>query len=72
MMFGWSPLSLDVSYELLRLTSGEGDSSGTGTVAELVSQVTSVWTYDPVLGGLNSLIHSGRLGSSRTTACALP
>lgn len=55
-------MSLDASYELLRLTSGEGASSDTRTVAELASQMTSVWTYDPVLSGLNSLIHSGRLG----------
>ena len=29
---------------------------------DLVMQFASTWTYDPVVGGLNSLIQSGRLG----------
>ncbi len=54
--------SLAADLELLALTGRGGERAGTNSTTELVRQIGNVATYDPVLGTLNSLIASGRLG----------
>ncbi|MDH5589071.1 MAG: hypothetical protein OEZ65_06865 [Gemmatimonadota bacterium] len=57
--------SLDASYELLAMAKGMGSRQGTDAPEMLVYRLSNVFTYDPDLGGLNSLIASGRLGIIR-------
>ncbi|HSM05079.1 MAG TPA: hypothetical protein VK858_10645 [Longimicrobiales bacterium] len=62
----WSnEASLDASYDLLALATGLGDGTAADRPDILLNEMLSVWTYNPDLGGLNSLIASGRLGIIR-------
>jgi hypothetical protein len=54
--------ALDASYEILARAGLGGEPLGGASTAELVLHVGSAWNYDPVLGGINSLIQSGKLG----------
>lgn len=54
--------ALDAGYEILARAGLGGEPRGGPSAAELVLQVGSAWNYDPVLGGINSLIQSGKLG----------
>jgi len=54
--------ALDASYEILARAGLGGQPLGEPSTAELVLHVGSAWNYDPVLGGINSLIQSGKLG----------
>lgn len=58
--------SLDATYDLLALTQGLGEAQTDRAPAVLIFYMGRVWTYDPVRGGLNSLIASGRLGILRS------
>lgn len=60
--------ALAASYEILALAGMGGDAEGTRLTGELVRNSFRVWTYDPVLGGINSLIQSGTLGILRNEA----
>jgi hypothetical protein len=57
--------ALDASYEILARAGIGGVSQSSATTAELVLLSLRSWTYDPVLGGINSLIQSGNLGLLR-------
>ncbi len=54
--------ALDAAYEILARGGMGGTPRSEATTAELVYLSLRSWTYDPVLGGINSLIQSGRLG----------
>lgn len=54
--------ALDAGYEILARAGLGGEPLGGPSTAELVLEVGSAWNYDPVLGGINSLIQSGKLG----------
>ena len=54
--------ALDAAYEILARAGMGGQPQSDATTAELVYVSLRAWTYDPVLGGTNSLIQSGRLG----------
>ena len=54
--------ALEAAYEILARGGMGGKSRSNATTAELVYLALRSWTYDPVLGGTNSLIQSGRLG----------
>lgn len=60
--------ALAASYEILALAGFSGDAEVTRLTGELVRNSFRVWTYDPVLGGINSLIQSGTLGILRNDA----
>lgn len=60
--------ALAASYQILALAGLGGDAEGTRVTGELVRNAFRVWTYDPVLGGINSLIQSGNLGILRNDA----
>ena len=53
--------ALDAAYEILARAGMGGESTSSATTAELVYISLRAWTYDPQLGGTNSLIQSGRL-----------
>lgn len=53
--------ALDAAYEILARAGMGGEPKSNATTAELVYISLRAWTYDPLLGGTNSLIHSGRL-----------
>lgn len=53
--------ALDAAYEILARAGMGGQSQSDATTAELVYLSLRAWTYDPLLGGTNSLIQSGRL-----------
>lgn len=55
----------DASYEILARAGIGGDTANDVPTAELVFLSLRSWTYDPVLGGINSLVQSGRLGLLR-------
>ena len=55
-------MALDASYELLDLAGADPVIGNPQGVAPLVRLSIRAWTYDPFLGGINSLIQSGRLG----------
>ncbi|HSM05077.1 MAG TPA: hypothetical protein VK858_10635 [Longimicrobiales bacterium] len=57
--------TLDAGYTLLSLMHGDGGPGDVDVSPDLVWAFVSTWTYDPVMGGLNSLIQSGRLGILR-------
>jgi hypothetical protein len=57
--------ALDAAYEFLARAGVGGQSQSSATTAELVYISLRAWTYDPVLGGINSLIQSGSLGLLR-------
>lgn len=65
--------ALDAAYEILARAGMGGHSQSDATTAELAYISLRAWTYDPVLGGTNSLIQSGRLGilSNSTLRVAL-
>ena len=54
--------ALDASYEIIARAGLGGEPVGGTPTAELVLHFGSAWNYDPVLGGINSLIQSGKLG----------
>ena len=54
--------ALDAGYEILARAGLGGQPLGGASTAELVLHVGTAWNYDPVLGGINSLIQSGNLG----------
>ena len=60
--------ALDATYEILALAGLAGEALGTLLTGALVRNSWRVWTYDPVLGGVHSLIQSGRLGILRNDA----
>ena len=60
--------ALAASYEILALAGLGGQPKGTQSTAELVLHSLRAWTYDPALGGINSLVQSGRLGILRNDA----
>jgi hypothetical protein len=53
--------ALDAAYEILARAGMGGQPRSEATTAELVYLALRSWTYDPTLGGTNSLIQSGRL-----------
>ncbi len=53
--------ALDAAYELLARGGMGGQPQSEATTAELVFLSLRAWTFDPLLGGTNSLIQSGRL-----------
>lgn len=57
--------ALDAAYEFLARAGVGGPPASAASTAELVYVSLRAWTYDPVLGGINSLIQSGRLGLLR-------
>jgi len=57
--------ALDAAYEILARAGIGGQSQSSATTAELAYISLRAWTYDPVLGGINSLIQSGSLGLLR-------
>jgi hypothetical protein len=57
--------ALDAAYEILARAGIGGPPQSRTTTAELVYISLRAWTYDPVLGGINSLIQSGSLGLLR-------
>ena len=63
--------ALDASYEILARAGIGGVSQSSATTAELVILSLRSWTYDPVLGGTNSLIQSGNLGLLRNDSLRL-
>ena len=63
--------ALDASYEILARAGVGGVSRSSATTAELVILSIRSWTYDPVLGGINSLIQSGDLGLLRNDSLRL-
>jgi hypothetical protein len=58
-------LALASSLEILALAGWGGETEETQLSGELIRNSFRVWTYDPVLGGINSLIQSGNLGILR-------
>jgi len=60
--------ALDAAYELLARAGMGGQPRSSSPTAELVCVSLRAWTYDPTLGGINSLIQSGRLGILRDDA----
>jgi hypothetical protein len=54
--------ALEAAYEILARAGMGGQPNNEASTAELVYVALRAWTYDPVLGGTNSLIQSGRLG----------
>ena len=57
--------ALDAAYEILARAGIGGQPQSRTTTAELVFISLRASTYDPVLGGINSLIQSGSLGLQR-------
>ena len=53
--------ALAAAYEILARAGLGGESRSDAATAELVYTSLRAWTYDPLLGGTNSLIQSGRL-----------
>jgi hypothetical protein len=53
--------ALDASYEILAIADLGGQRRGSHSTPELVLLSLRTWTYDPALGGINSLVQSGRL-----------
>jgi hypothetical protein len=53
--------ALDAAYEILARAGMGGQPQSDATTAELVYLALRSWTFDPILGGTNSLIQSGRL-----------
>jgi hypothetical protein len=53
--------ALEAAYEILARAGMGGQPQSEASTAELVYVSLRAWTYDPVLGGTNSLIQSGRL-----------
>lgn len=60
--------TLEAGYTLLSLTNGDAGANDIDLSPDLVYAFVSTWTYDPVMGGLSSLIQSGRLGILRDDA----
>jgi hypothetical protein len=60
--------ALDASYEILARAGVAGVSQSSETTAALILLSVRSWTYDPVLGGISSLIQSGNLGLLRNDA----
>ena len=60
--------ALDAAYEILARAGLGGKSQSDATTAELVYLFLRAWTYDPLLGGTNSLIQSGRLNILRNSS----
>jgi hypothetical protein len=54
--------ALDANYEIIARAGLGGEPEGGLSTAELLDQMGTAWNYDPVLGGINSLIQSGKLG----------
>lgn len=65
---GMHEAALDAAYEILARAGVGGQPKSDATTAELVYESLRAWTYDPVLGGTNSLIQSGRLNILRNSA----
>jgi len=59
-------LSLDASYELLALTKALGEANGDEPPEVLIHRMGMVYTFDPIRGGLTSLISAGKLGIIRS------
>ena len=57
--------ALEAAYDILARAGMGGVSESTSSTAELAFVALRAWTYDPVLGGINSLIQSGKLGILR-------
>lgn len=57
--------ALDACYEILARARADEQSQTDATTADLVFRSLRSWTYDPLLGGINSLIQSGNLGLLR-------
>ncbi|NNF12047.1 MAG: hypothetical protein HKN72_02420 [Gemmatimonadetes bacterium] len=57
--------ALDAAYEILARAGMGGQPKSTARTGEVVYVSLRAWSYDPVLGGINSLIQSGRLGLLR-------
>lgn len=57
--------ALEASYEILARAGMGGAPRSDQRTAELVWHSLRAWTYDPVLGGINSLVQSGQLGLLR-------
>jgi len=54
--------ALEAGYALLALMDEAGQGREVYLPPRLLYDLVEVWTYDPINGGLNSLIASGRLG----------
>ena len=57
--------ALEASYEILARGRAGKPPQNSAAAADLVFKSLRSWTYDPVLGGINSLIQSGNLGLLR-------
>lgn len=64
---GMHEAALDAAYEILARGGYGGESTSTATTAELVYFSLRAWTFDPLLGGTNSLIQSGKLNILRNS-----
>jgi len=58
--------ALDAAYELLARAGMGGQPRSSSPTAELAYISLRAWTYDPLLGGINSLIQPGDSGCSGT------
>jgi len=65
--FRIQPVLRDITQAQIPRDLG-GEAQGTRLTGALVGNSLSAWTYDPVLGGINSLIQSGSLGILRNEA----
>ncbi|HSM03478.1 MAG TPA: hypothetical protein VK858_02605 [Longimicrobiales bacterium] len=62
---GMHEAALDAAYEFLARAGMGGEPRSEASTAEVVYTSLRAWSYDPVLGGINSLVQSGRLGLLR-------